>query len=171
MAARAQSFYKVVIKGSCSSVDANGNQITQPLNNAALVQEWAQRVGASNVNELELAFQPNADFQGHAINLINKNNGTILIAVFPLAFLESTATPDGKSAQRFAYVYDLNHSDFSIGTALMSERISIAHSGTTNRFVSSGDMQWYWLPTQTNAFRICSAKFRVSGKPLRFPAH
>jgi hypothetical protein len=64
----------------------------------------------------------------------------------------------------------LNHSDFSIGTALMTERISTSRNGNANRFVSNGDMQWYWLPTQTNAFRICTAKFLVNGKPLRFPA-
>ena len=170
LTARAQ-LYRIDIKGSCNSLDASGNQITQALNNKAIVREWAGRVGASNVNDLELAFEPNASFQGHSIDLVNKNDGTILISVFPLAFLESTATPSGKSARRFAYVYDLNHSDFSIGTALMSEQISTARNGNTNRFVSSGDMQWYWLPTGTNAFRICTAKFQVTGKALHFPAH
>ena len=169
--ARAQNLYRIDIKGSSSSLDTSGNQVSQPLNNKAIVREWAGRVGASNANELILAFQPNAGFQGDAIALVNKNDGTILISVFPLAFMESAATPSGKSARRFAYVYDLNHSDFSIGTALMSERISTARNGTTNRFVSDGEMQWYWLPIQTNAFRICTAKFHVEGKALRFPAH
>jgi hypothetical protein len=171
VAARAQNLYRVQIKGSCSSVDATGHQITQPLNNKILVREWAGRVGASNVNDLQLAFQPNAGLGGHAIDLVNKSDGTVLITVFPLTFLESAATPGGKTARRFAYVFDLNHSDFSVGTALMTERISLARNGNTNRFVLDGDMQWYWLPTQTNAFRICSGKFHVDSKPLRFPAH
>src|SRR5262245_66190652 len=87
--ARAQNLYNVVMKGSCSSVNAAGDQITQPLNNKAIVREWAARVGASNVSELQLAFHPNAGFSGHSIDLVNKNDGTILISVFPLAFLES----------------------------------------------------------------------------------
>ena len=165
--AKAQNLYKVEIKGSCSSLDASGNSVSQPLNNKELIREWASRVGVSNVNDLLLAFHPNSGAGGHSIDLV-RNDGTILISVFPLAFLESAATPDGKSARRFAYVYDLNHADFSVGTALMNERLSVDKNGNTNRVVLDGTMQWYWLPIQSNPFRICTAQFRVGGKALRF---
>ena len=167
--AEAQNLYKIEFKGSCTGLDSAGNQVTQLLNNRAIVREWAARVGATNSAALDIAFHPNAGVgNGDSIDLINKTDGTILISVFPLAFPESTGTPDGKTVRRFAYVYDLNHSDFSIGTALMTERISTAKNGSTNRFVVDADMQWYWLPIQTNVFRICTGKFHVDGKPLRF---
>jgi hypothetical protein len=66
-------------------------------------------------------------------------------------------------------VYDIYHSEFSRGTAVMREQTFVGQTGRTNRLVLDGIMQWYWLPSLTNGFRICRASIHVDGKPLVFP--
>ena len=165
----AQNLYPVRVTGVCTTIDASGRAIDQPLNNRTLLREWAARAGVAGVTNLRLAFRQNGDIGGgHSIDLIRSGDPTPIISIFPLAFPESAATPSGRSAKRFAYVYDINHSEFSRGTAVMKEQIFVSQTGRTNRLLLDGTMQWYWLPALTNGFRICRATIHVDSKPLVF---
>jgi hypothetical protein len=123
---------------------------------------------------LVLAYRLNADNAGgDTIDVIDKKDGTTVVTIFLMASPEaaSTATAKGMTQKRFMYVYDIYQPGFSMGTAILNERTTLNKNGGTNRIVLDGETQWYWIPDNTtNALRIGTGKFNVSGKPLTFKA-
>jgi hypothetical protein len=166
--ASGQELYKVTFKGTTSSIDSTGNEFQKQITTKSLIQEWASKVGVSNYNDLELAFHRNVDSRGDAIEVVNKHDGSLVVAVFPLFFPESAtaSTPKSAAEKRFAYVYNLFQSEVSRGSAIMNERMTIKN-GQTNHFIVDAAMQWYQLPEGTNRLRISTAKFKA-GKKLVF---
>jgi hypothetical protein len=169
---QAQNLYKVNFKGAVTGVDSAGTEFSQALNNKTLIQSWAARVGISNHNNLILAYRLNADRTGgDTIEVINKKDGTPAVVIFPMASPEaaSATTAKGITQKRFVYVYDIYQPGVSMGTAILNERTSLNKNGSTNRVVLDGDLQWYWYPDNTtNALRIGTGRFNVTGKPLTF---
>jgi hypothetical protein len=169
--AQAQNLYKVNFKGTASGVSAAGDEFTQQLNNKTLIREWAARAGVSNQNNLILAYRVGSGSSGDTMELINKKDGSSSATVFILASPETATaeTPKGAVMKRFMYMYDVYQPGFSMGTAILNERVSLGKNGATNRFVADADTQWFWQPNgTTNRFRIGSGKFNVTGRPLKF---
>ena len=167
-AALAQSHYRLTFKGTCSTMDSSGQSVSKSITDKSLVREWAGYVGVTNTKNLVLAFHPNVDWRGDAIEVVDARTGAHVNTVFPLFFPETATSvrPRLISEKRFAYVYNLRQSEFSRGTAVLSEQIMIDQRGRTNRFVASGQLQWYQLPEGTNALRFFSGTFTV-GKKLK----
>ena len=167
-AANGQTLYKLTFKGTSSTLDASGNAVDQRLDNKALIRQWAGHVGVSNFTGLQLVFHRHADSNdGDAIEVVRKD-GSLVVTAFPMTFPEPAVETSTKGSleRRFAYVYNLNHSEFSRGTVIMNEVTSINKQGKTNRFAVTGEMQWYEVPEGTNGLRICSGTFKA-GKALK----
>ncbi len=165
VSAGAQDLYQLKFSGRSSSVNSSGTEVTKVVTDKTLVQEWARRAGISNFNNLVLAFHRNVDSRGDAIEVVDRKTGQSVTTVAPLFFPESaTATgPRGNTEKRFAYVYNLNHAEFSRGTAILDETTSIK-KGRANKFLVRAEMQWYEVPEGTNALRINSGTFKTSKK-------
>lgn len=166
--AEAQSLHRLTFKGTSRTVDSTGASITRRITDASLVREWAGRAGVTNFKHLVLAFQPDVDSRGDSIQVVNAKTGQFVTTAFPLFFPETAAaaTPRQRKEKRFAYVFNLYQAEVSRGTAILTEQAFINKQGRTNRFVVSGEMQWYQLPEGTNALRFCSGTFKVN-KPIK----
>jgi hypothetical protein len=166
--AQAQDRYRLTFKGTASSVDASGNENVRSITDKALIQEWAGRAGTTDFKNLALAFHRDVDGRGDAIEIVNRKDGSFVTTVFPLYFPQSASvtTPKGTTQKRFAYVFNLHQAEFSRGTAVLNQQTIVNKKGQTNRFVTTGEMQWYQLPEGTNGLRICSGTFKVS-KPIK----
>lgn len=168
LAGFSQNLHRLTFKGTLSTLDADGNEVTRPITDKTLIQEWAGRAGVSDLSNLTLAFHRNVDSRGDAIEIVDRKTGAHVTTVFPLFFPESASAQSSKGIveKRFAYVYNLYQAEYSRGTALLNQQILINRKGQTNRFVSSGEMQWYQLPEGTNRLRICKGTFKVT-KPIK----
>jgi len=161
---QAQSYYRLTFKGTISTVDSSGNEVVRKITDKNLIQEWAGRAGVTNFKNLTLALHRNVDSRGDAIEILNRKDGSHVATVFPLFFPESATAVSSKGVteKRFAYLYNLHQSEFSRGTAILNQQLMINKKGQTNRFVSSGELQWYQLPEGAHSLRIGSGTFKVS---------
>ncbi|HYG23110.1 MAG TPA: hypothetical protein VEH04_10030 [Verrucomicrobiae bacterium] len=164
----AQTLHRLTFKGVCDTVDSSGKAVRRAINDRTLILEWAGRAGVTNYRNLVLAFHPNVDARGDSIEIVNARTGAHVTTVFPLFFPETAAvtTRNGTVERRFAYVYNLYQAEFSRGTAILTEQALVNKQGRTNRFIVSGQMQWYQLPEGSNNLRFCSGTFKVN-KPIK----
>src|SRR5882724_11996593 len=88
-AARAQSKLQIVINGTCSTTDAQGHIISQPINNQTLLQKAAAAGGLKDTSGLGLAYHVNGNDLGDTIEVINTSTGVTLTTLFGLYFGES----------------------------------------------------------------------------------
>ncbi|HLP77399.1 MAG TPA: hypothetical protein VK327_10835 [Candidatus Paceibacterota bacterium] len=162
-----QELYQLKFGGKSSSVNSSGDEKTTSISDRTLVRDWSQRAGIPYNKNLVLAFHRNVDSRGDAIEVVDKKTGETVTTVAPLFFPETAAstTSRGVAERHFAYVYNLYQSDYSRGTAVMNENTSVKN-GVTNRFVMTGEMQWYVLPEGTNGLRINWGSLKV-GKKLK----
>lgn len=166
--ASAQERYQLSFRGVERSVNADGKETRRTINTRTLIRDWSSRAGVSNYNNLILAFHRQVDSRGDAIEVVNRKTGETVTTVFPLFFHESATSSTARTAteKRFAYVYNLYHSEFSRGTAILNERSSINRRGVTNRFIVSAEMLWYEIPEGTKGLRIDRGTFKT-GKKLK----
>lgn len=168
LGAQAQNLYQLHFKGTSSTLDSSGKEVVTRITDKTLIHDWAAKVGASDFRNLILVLHRDVDSRGDTIEVVNKKTKEWVTTAFPLFFPESTSitTPKGTIEKRFAYVYNLNHSEFSRGTAIMDQQTVVNKKGQTNRFVVKAEMQWYEVPEGTNGFRINSGTFKA-GKQLK----
>jgi hypothetical protein len=164
--AAAQERYQLSFHGLERSVNASGNETRRSITTRSLIRDWSNRAGVSNYHNLVLAFHRNVDSRGDAIEVVNRKTGEMVTTVFPLFFPESATSGTARtvSQKRFAYVYNLYHSEFSRGTAILNERTSINRQGVTNRFIVSGEMLWYEIPEGAQPLRIDTGTFKIGRK-------
>ncbi len=164
--AAAQERYQLSFHGIERSVNANGNETRRAITTRTLIRDWSNRAGVSNYHNLVLAFHRNVDSRGDAIEVVNRKTGEMVTTVFPLFFPESATSSTARTVKqkRFAYVYNLYHSEFSRGTAILNERLSINRQGVTNRFIVSGEMLWYEIPEGAKPLRIDTGTFKIGRK-------
>src|SRR5437762_408094 len=91
--AGAQTLYHINLKGTATGLDAGGNTVNQPVNNATVIREWAGRAGVTNVNlkTLDLVLHQNNGFSGDAIEVVHKSDGSLVNSAFLLAYSEPAA--------------------------------------------------------------------------------
>lgn len=166
--AAGQDLYKLKFKGTRGSLDGAGNAQEERLDNKTLIREWAARAGVTDVSGLQLVFHRNADANGgDAIEVVDRD-GSVVVTAFPMTFPEpaKASAKKGIIESRFAYVYNLYHSEFSRGTVIMNRVTTLDKQGGLKRFAVKGEMQWYEVPEGTNGLRICAGTFKA-GKPFR----
>jgi hypothetical protein len=170
--ALAQSQLQIAISGTCSTLDAQGHIVSQPINNQTLLQQAAKAGGLSNTSTLGLAYHLNGNSLGDTIDVINRNTGATLTTLYGLYFGESfgrQALLSGSHRQmkRLEYIYTTQN-DHSLGSALLTDYFYFDTNGNTNATYVMGQMQWIITTdaTHTNT-QVCSASFTTL-RPWKF---
>ncbi|HLX70914.1 MAG TPA: hypothetical protein VKV04_14910 [Verrucomicrobiae bacterium] len=163
---------QMALSGTCSTLDAQGHIVSQPINNQTLLQQAATAGGLNSTSGLGLAYHINGNSLGDTIEVINSNNGTTLTTLYGLYFGESFGrqlliSASHKQMKRLEYVYT-DQNSHSLGSALLTDYFFFDNSGNTNATYVLGQMQWIITTdsTHTNA-QVCTANFTTL-RPWKF---
>jgi hypothetical protein len=169
---RAQSKLQLVLTGTCSTFDAQGHIIAQPINNQTLLQQAAAAGGLKDTSGLGLAYHLNGNELGDTIEVINSTTGATLSTLFGLYFgesfgRESLLSASRKQMKRIEYIYT-DQNSHSLGSVLLTDYFFFDNNGNTNAIYVLGQMQYLILPdsSHTNT-QVCAATFATL-KPWKF---
>lgn len=170
--AGAQDKLQLILSGTCSTFDAQGHIVSQPINNQTLLQQAAQAGGLSDTSGLGLAYHLNGNSLGDTIDVINRTNGTVLTTLYGLYFGESFGrqsmlSSSHRQMKRLEYIYTSQNSH-SLGSVLLTDYFFFDTSGNTNATYVLGQMQWIVTTDASHPnTQVCSASF-YTYKPWKF---
>ncbi len=168
----AQSQLQIVISGTCSTLDAGGHIVSQPINNQTLLQQAATAGGLSDTSTLGLAYHLNGNALGDTIDVINRTTGATLTTLYGLYFGESFGrqallSSSHRQMKRIEYIYTTQNSH-SLGSALLTDYFILDANGGTNATYVLGQMQWIVTTDSTHPnTQVCSASFTTL-RPWKF---
>ncbi|HTL16689.1 MAG TPA: hypothetical protein VL793_05595 [Patescibacteria group bacterium] len=170
--ALAQNQLQVVISGTCSTLDAQGHIVAQPLNNQTLLQQAAKAGGLTSTAGLGLSYHIGGNSLGDTIDVINRTNGVALTTLYGLYFGESFGrqallSASHRQMKRLEYIYT-SQNDHSLGSALLTDYFILDSNGNTNATYVLGQMQWIVTTDSTHPnTQVCTASFTTL-RPWKF---
>ncbi len=172
--ARAQlpNLWQITISGTTWTTNSAGKIVPQALNNATLLKHLADLNGTTDYSSWALAYHVGGNDLGDTIDVINRNDGTVLKTLFGLYFgeaFERSALLSGSKRQsrRIEYIYT-DQSPHSIGSALLTEYFFFNNQGQENYVVVLGQMQWLVVPDNNNPnMQVDNASFTTT-RPWSF---
>ena len=169
---QAQNQLQLLISGTCSTLDAQGHIVSEPINNQTLLKAAAAAGGLTSTAGLGLAYHLNGNDLGDTIDVINRTNGTTLTTLYGLYFGESFGrqallSDSHRQMKRLEYIYT-SQNDHSLGSALLTDYYFLDNNGNTNSIYVLGQMQWIVTTdaTHTNT-QVCTASF-TTFRPWKF---
>jgi hypothetical protein len=169
---QAQTKLQLTISGTCSTMDAQGHIIAQPINNQTLLKAAAAAGGLTSTAGLGLAYHLNGNDLGDTIDVIDRTNGNTVSTLYGLYFGESFGrqallSASHRQMKRLEYIYT-SQNDHSLGSALLTDYFFLDNSGNTNSIYVLGQMQWIVTTdaTHTNT-QVCTANFATL-RPWKF---
>ena len=152
--AGAQELLQLKFQATCQTTNDAGQPVKEIVNNQKLIQDYADLNGVTNARSLALVYHVNGDERGDVIQIVDAGDATVLSHVYGLFFPVDLPSGDGSQLQRFAYVYNSQQA-FSMGSAMLREKILIDRSGATNRVIN-GNIQFYLNADGSNGLRLCT---------------
>ena len=168
----AQGLLQMTIAGTCSTLDAQGHIVSQPINSQTLLQQAAKAGGLSSTEGLGLAYHLNGNSLGDTIDVINRTNGVVLTTLYGLYFGESFGrqsmlSSSHRQMKRLEYIYTTQN-DHSLGSALLTDYFFFDTNGNTNATYVLGQMQWIVTTDASHPnTQVCSASFSTF-RPWKF---
>lgn len=163
---------QLVISGTSWSTNSAGVIVARAINNGTILRDLATANGTADYSTWGLAYHFRGNDLGDTIDVIDRNNGTVLKTIYGLYFGEDfgrTAILSGSHRQlkRLEYIYT-DQNSHSLGSALLTDYFFFDSKGNTNNTVVLGQMQWVVTPDATHdRTQICTAHF-TTVRPWKF---
>jgi hypothetical protein len=162
----AQQQFNLAFRGICRTTNDSGRFITRVLTDREIIRQCAMDngLGKTNLKQMALVYQKNADYNGDLIQVINATNGNVICTPFRVLFQRSIPNDDGRRVERLAFLYNPIRTD-SVGSAVLTEQAYLNSDGSLRRIVITGRMQFFDEVYNSNRFAVCTGTF-IARTPL-----
>lgn len=165
--------YQFSFSGTASTTDSSGKIVTQSINQNSLLKEYAAQNGISDTSNLAIAYHFNGNSNGDTIDVVNRNNATVVHTLLGLYFGEAfgrmeLVSGSKRQIKHLEYIYT-DQNTHSLGSALITDYIWFNSNGTTNALAFLGNVQYLILPNNVHSnVEVISGSFS-SFSPMKFP--
>ena len=159
--------------GTCLSNNAAGQFVSRAVSQRNWMRDFANTVGLTNLSAMTVVYHVNADERGDIIEVVDAKTGLVLDTPFLLFFGQDASlgrvaltNSVGNQVRIIQYVYT-HQNKYSMGAALLNQRLKLNASGTVTNAIITGTM-YYVMETDSLHNRSFFTGTLTTGKRLDF---